>query len=100
VRKQLIVLSVGNWKTKACNPMGMEVVNEVANLFAQESQQLMLMLADAFGDQLDEQGLCIRQRLYLSWRFCPAPGTASEPICNIACSLASAQGVAPSRGQK
>jgi hypothetical protein len=43
VRKQLIVLSVGNWKTKACNPIGMEVVNEVANLFAQESQQFVLI---------------------------------------------------------
>ena len=38
---------VVRWKLedsgKACNPIGMEVVNEVANLFAQESQQFVLI---------------------------------------------------------
>ncbi len=39
---QLVVLPVGIGQTKACNPLGMEVVDEVADLFAQESQQSVL----------------------------------------------------------
>ncbi len=39
---QLVVLPVGIGQTKACDPLGMEVVDEVADLFAQESQQSVL----------------------------------------------------------
>ncbi len=36
---QLVVLPVGIGQTKACDPLGMEVLDEVSALFALESQQ-------------------------------------------------------------
>ncbi len=39
---QLVVLPVGIGQTTACDPLGMEVVDEVADLFTQESQPSVL----------------------------------------------------------
>ena len=37
------MLPVGICQIKACNPIGMEVVNEVVDLFAQEAQYFVLI---------------------------------------------------------
>ncbi len=43
VINQLVVFPVGIRQTKVCNPFGMEVVDEVADLFVQESQQSVIL---------------------------------------------------------
>ena len=89
----------------------MEVVNEVANLFAQKTQHFVLRHKPGLtrGKQIRVQERDISLLIistpsqtvrHVLWRFRPAPGTAPETIGNIACSLASTLFLAPSGGAK
>ncbi len=108
---QLVVLPVGIGQTRACDPLGMEVVNEVAGLFPQESQHSVLseILGLTRGEVVWMQEGNVspaiiptpRQTVSHLFRlFHPAPETAQESICNVACSPAPSGLITPSSGEK
>jgi hypothetical protein len=89
----------------------MEVVDEVADLFAQESQQPVLSkilgLARCEVVWMQESNVnpeirpTLRQTVSHIFRISrPAPETAPESICNVACSLVPSGLIAPLSGEQ